>query len=90
MANRITTRMQKEVGQLQKDLEKMAKKIEQLMIKFHTSIEAMGTEMRNMFEKMMIQMKSTNTTSTVELLEGARGVFFSEMKMKSAMVTGTK
>ena len=34
-------------------------------------MEAMGIEMRNMFEKMMIQMKSTNKTSIIELSEGA-------------------
>ena len=57
MADGITTRMQKEVGQLQKDMEKMAEKTEQLRTEFRTSIEAMGMEMRTMFEKMMIQMK---------------------------------
>ena len=71
MADDITTRMQKEVGQLQKDMEKMAEKTEQLRTEFRTSMEAMDTEMRTMFEKMVIQMKSTNTTSTVELIEGS-------------------
>ena len=68
----------------------MVEKTEQLRMEFRTSMEVMGIEMRSMFEKKMIQMKSTNKTSMVELSEGSGGVSFSEVKMKSAMVTSTK
>ena len=41
MADDVTTRMQKEVGQLQKDIEKMVEKTDQMRAEFRNSIEAM-------------------------------------------------
>ena len=90
MADGVTTRMQKEVTQLQKDMEKVNEKTEQLCVEFHTSIEAMGAEMRGMFEKVMIQMRSNNNDARVEDSGGSKGVDSSEVRLKSVVATGNK
>ena len=90
MADGVTTRMQKEVTQLQKDMEKVNEKTEQLRVEFHTSIEAMRAEMRGMFEKVMIQMRSNNNNARVEDSGGSKGVDSSEVRLKSVVATGNK
>ena len=90
MADGVTTRMQKEVTQLQKDMEKVNEKTEQLRVEFHTSIEAMGAEMRGMFEKVMIQMRSNNNNARVEDSGASKGVDSSEVRLKSVVATGNK
>ena len=52
----------------------MTEKKEQLHTEFHTSIKAMRTEMRGMFEKIMIQMRANNNDARVEDFGGFKGV----------------
>ena len=85
MADEVTTRMQKKVAQLQKDMEKMADKTKQLPMEFHVSIEAMRVEMMSMFEKLM-----RSQDYSVEESGGSRGVFYFEERLKFVMVTETK
>ena len=88
MTDGVTTRMQKEVGQLQKDMEKMAKKTEQMQTEYRTSIEAIGAKMRKLFEQVMVQMKvKDRVVSGIESRGSTEGAS-SEARMKSVMVTG--
>ena len=68
----------------------MTEKTEQLKTEFNTRLEAMGTEIRSMFEQMMLQMKSITKSAIVEVSEGSGGVSSSKARMKSVIVTGTK
>ena len=66
-------------------MEKMADKTEQLRTEFHASIEAMGAEMRSMFEKLM-----RSKDHSVEESSGSGGVSSFKARLKSVMVTGNK
>ena len=68
----------------------MTEKTEQLRTEFRTSIEAVGTEMQGMFEKLIIQMRSNNNDVRVEDFGGSKGADSSKAKLKSIVATGNK
>ncbi|OMO55249.1 hypothetical protein COLO4_36099 [Corchorus olitorius] len=63
MAKGVQTRLQKEVSTLQKEVQRIDASNEQNRSEIHASVEAMGTEMRQMFEKLMLKINS-NITAT--------------------------
>ena len=89
MTDDVTIKLQKEVGQLQKDMEKMTAKIDQMRTEFRTNIEAMGAEMRKLFEQVMLQMKAKDKDNGTESRGSGEGAS-SKARMEYVMVTGGK
>ena len=70
MADEVSTRMQREVQQHQKDLERIEAKVDEGLTKLRQDMEQMNTNFTHLFEQMMLKMEGRATAKVVvELLE---------------------
>ena len=67
MANGISTRLQCEVGQHQKELERIESKLDGSVSQLRSEVEQLGTDMRRMFEQMMAKRDAGKRS--VEIVE---------------------
>ena len=58
MADGISTRLQCEVGQHQKELERIESKLDGSVSQLRSEVEQLGTDMRRMFEQIMAKMEA--------------------------------
>ena len=58
MTDGVTTRHQKESQQFQKDLEKLDAKLDCSIAQLRSEMQAMGSDLRQLFEQMMGKMES--------------------------------
>ena len=91
MADEISTRMQREIGQQQKELERVETKLDGCISQLRVEMEQLGTDMRRMFEQMMLKMETNNGKHAVESVdEGSRnnlGIESSQIKSGQSGLT---
>ena len=91
MADGISTRMQREIGQQQKELERVKAKLDGCISQLRVEMEQLGTDMRRMFEQMMLKMETNNGKHAVESVdEGSRnnlGIESSQLKFGQSGLT---
>ncbi|XVE90993.1 hypothetical protein DITRI_Ditri20bG0120100 [Diplodiscus trichospermus] len=70
MADGISTKLQKELGQQQKELERIEHKFDDSIGQLKIEIEQLGVDTQRMFEQIMAKLEPTQNANGVQDLKG--------------------